>query len=83
MMHYIGPTIPRLGVARNTRYSEIPAALSAAAEQHPFLLSLFVTTPQEVSAANFQIHSRKGAFYSLYNKALAINEDPNTNQIKE
>jgi len=66
---YVGPTIP--GVAtRNTTYSEMPESLKKAAEAAPYLAGLCVPVAS-LSAAMDQIRHKKGAFYTLYQKALA------------
>lgn len=65
---YVGPTIP--GVAtRNTVYSETPESLKAAAQAAPYLNGLCVPV-SGLSDALAQIRHRKGAVYTLYQKAL-------------
>lgn len=66
---YAGPTL--VGVAtRNTVYAELPAALAAAAQARPYLLSLCVHLAGMGEALK-QIQAQKGAYYTLFNKALA------------
>ena len=65
---YAGPTL--VGVAtRNTVYAELPAALAAAAQARPYLLSLCVPLTRMGKALK-QIQAQKGGYYTLYQKAL-------------
>lgn len=67
MIVYIGPTM--YGIAtRNTVYSEIPAALSAEFDSRPFLQDLCISV-QELPKALKQIQEKRGAYYTLYQKA--------------
>lgn len=66
---YVGPTIP--GVAtRNTTYDGVPEPLKAAIEEAPYLQNLCVPV-NGLAAALEEIRKRKGATYTMYQKALA------------
>ena len=39
---YVGPTLPRIGLIRNTVYSEVPKAAQEAFEKSPQLRALFL-----------------------------------------